>query len=204
MTRQTTSLLLFFSGLVMLVTSIVLYLGPAGHVSHFCPWTFCGLDRHHWGVLHINSGLLFCLAMILHTYLNWRALLRYIQNKKTHAPFITVGISLALTTYVCIGGNYELPPMKQLIGIVRSCRMDSIKKYGSPPYGNAAHYPVAHIAMYMGWNPKESIARLNENHIIVKSSKESLAGLAMENRTTIGNLLDIMQTGENGGSDEKK
>ena len=81
MVKRTTSLTLAFSGLVMLVTSIVLYLGPAGHVSHFCPWAFLGLSRHHWGVLHLNSGILFCLAMVVHTCLNWSLLLAYIKKR---------------------------------------------------------------------------------------------------------------------------
>ncbi|WP_448874759.1 DUF4405 domain-containing protein [Desulfobulbus propionicus] len=194
MTRQTTSLILVFSGLVLLVTSLVLYLGPAGQVGHFSPWSFWGLGRHHWGVLHLNAGLLFCIAMLLHTALNWKALVRYVQRLQPHWSLSPLLLSITLTIYVCLGGSYDLPPMKQCIDIARSCRLDSVKKYGSPPYGTASHFPVAQIAMYMGWDPKESIKQLNEHHIVVQSPQQSLADLARENRTTIGHLLDTMQT----------
>ncbi len=69
MVKKYTSLTLAFSGMIMLVTSIILLFGPANHVSHFAPWRFWGLTRHHWGVLHLNSGILFCLAMVLHSCL---------------------------------------------------------------------------------------------------------------------------------------
>jgi hypothetical protein len=81
--------------------------------------------------------------------------------------------------------------------------MSSIQKYGSPPYGAAADYPVAHIARYMGWDPKRSMAALTRNHILVQSPRQSLADLAGTNQTTIGHLLDIMHSDATGGSHEK-
>jgi hypothetical protein len=204
MVKKSTSLTLAFSGLVMLVTSIVLYLGPAGHVSHFCPWTFWGLSRHHWGVLHLNAGVLFCLAMVAHAVLNWRLLMAYIKKRQSKYAMTPLAISLVLTLYVCVGGYYEIPPMGQLLNIARGCRMSSIQQYGSPPYGVAADYPVARIARYMGWDPEQSIGRLASNHILVRSPKQSLADLALTNQTTIGRLLDIMRADVRAGSHEKK
>lgn len=194
MLKKTTSLTLAFSGLVMLVTSIVLYLGPASQVAHFCPWKFLGLGRHYWGMLHLNSGVLFCLAMLIHTCLNWGLLIAYINRKKSGFSIIPLAASLALTLYVCMGGCYNLPPMKQLLGVARACRMSSMKQYGSPPYGSAADYPAAGIARYMGWDPERSMAQLTRNHIAIQSPRQSLNELAKTNHTTIGNLLDIMRT----------
>ncbi len=74
--------------------------------------------------------------------------------------------------------------------------MSSIQKYGSPPYGTAADYPVGKIVKYMGWNLNLSIKRLKENNITVMSPKQSLNDLATANHTTIGHLLDIMYTGK--------
>ena len=197
MVKKCTSLTLAFSGLVMLVTSIVLYFGPAGQVASFSPWKFWGLSRHYWGMLHLNSGVLFCVAMLLHTYLNWSLLVAYINRKKNKFSTIPLVLSLVLTSYVCIGGSYNLPPMKQLLDIARSSRMSSMQQYGSPPYGSAANYPVERIAKYMGWNPKHSTAQLAKNHVVIKSPTQSLNDVANANHTTIGHLLDIMCPPEN-------
>ncbi|WP_321493657.1 DUF4405 domain-containing protein [uncultured Desulfobacter sp.] len=192
MFKKTTSLTLAFSGLIMLVTSIVLYFGPAGQVAHFCPWQFWGLNRHYWMMLHLNSGVLFCLAMLVHTWLNWRLLTAYMNLKKSGLRGIALAVSLVLTLYVCIGGCFNLSPMKQLIGVARNCRIASLKAYGSPPYGSAADYPVALIAGYMGWNPQKAMARLTKDHIALESPEQSLNDLACANHTTLGHLLDVM------------
>ena len=192
MLKKTTSLTLALSGLVMLVTSIVLYFGPAGHVGHFCRWSFWHLSRHHWGALHLNSGLLFCLAMIVHVWLNFRLLVAYVKKQKKGAPAFAV--SLLLTFYVCMGGYYELPPMGQFLDLARSFRTNSIQTYGSPPYGTAAQFPALHIARYMGWAPQQSRAQLSQNNIMLDTPDQSLADLAQKNHTSIGRLLDIMCT----------
>ncbi|MCG8548776.1 MAG: DUF4405 domain-containing protein [Desulfobacterales bacterium] len=192
MLKKTTSLTLALSGLVMLVTSIVLYFSPAGQVGHFCPWSFWHLSRHHWGALHLNSGLLFCLAMIVHVWLNFRLLAAYVKRQKKGRPAIAV--SLILTLYVCVGGYFELSPMGEFLDFARSFKMASIQKYGSPPYGTAARYPALHIARYMGWDPQKSREQLSQNSIILAAPDQSLWDLAQKNHTSIGRLLDIMCT----------
>ncbi len=192
MVKKCTSLTLAFSGIVMLVSSIVLFLGPATQVSHFCSWKFWGLTRHYWGALHLNSGILFCVAMLMHTCFNWNLLMAYIKRRKSKHGLVPLTVSLILTLYVCIGGNYNLPPMGSLLEIARTCRMASMQKYGSPPYGSAANYPLVHIARYMGWNPQHSIRKLRSNHICVPSANQSLADVARKNNTSIGRLLDMM------------
>ncbi len=176
----------------MLVTSIVLFLGPATQVSHFCPWNFLGLNRHYWGALHLNSGILFCIAMLMHIYFNWNLLIAYIKKRKSKHGLFPLAASLILTLYVCIGGNYNLPPMGALLKIARTCRMASIQQYGSPPYGSAANYPLVNISRYMGWNPDNSIRQLRSSHISVESANQSLTDVARKNNTSIGRLLDIM------------
>jgi hypothetical protein len=193
MLKKATSLTLAFSGLVMLVTSIVLYFGPAGHIGHFCRWSFWHLSRHHWGALHLNSGLLFCLAMIVHVWLNFRLLVAYVKKQKK-GGIPAIAVSLILTLYVCIGGYYELPPMGQFLGFARSFRMASIQTYGAPPYGTAARFPALHIARYMGWDPGQSRTQLTQNSIFIDTPDQSLSDLAQKNHTSIGRLLDIMCT----------
>ncbi|WP_246803931.1 hypothetical protein [Desulfosarcina cetonica] len=137
-------------------------------------------------------------------YLNWPLLLAYVKKKKSGYESLPLAVSLILTLYVCVGGYYEIPPMGQLIGIARACRMSSIEEYGSPPYGAAAEYPVSQIARYMGWDPEKSIAKLTLNHIVVKSPNQPLTDLARTNRTTIGRLMDIMCKDLTGGANEGK
>jgi len=195
MIRKTTSLTLLFSGVVLLLSSVVLYIGPPSHVGHFSPWTFMGLGRHHWGAIHLNSGILFCIAMLVHTWYNWKLLTAYMAVKirpgKTLVPLLA---SLVLTLFVSTGSFHHAPPMKQVMGFARFLKIGLVKQYGTPPYGTSTRFPAATIAGYMGLNPRDALARLKENHIAVDSPKQSLAEIAARNHTTIGCLLDIMHT----------
>ena len=196
MLKKTASLTLAVSGIVVLVSSTVLYLGPPGHIGHFSDWNILGLNKHYWGALHLNSGILFCLAMVLHSYFNWRPLLSYVKkNKKSSTksimPLIT---SLVLTLFVCFGSYFDISPMKQIMGYARGMRMDAVKHYGSPPYGYSTKYPIAVISGYMGWDVVESLQTLKKKGIDVQSPQQPLKEVAANNNTTIGHLLDIMSS----------
>ena len=56
-----------------------------------------GLSRHHWGALHLNSGILFCLAMVVHTCLNWPLLPAYLKKQKSKHAKMPLALSLILT-----------------------------------------------------------------------------------------------------------
>ncbi len=193
MLKKTTSLTLTFSGLVLLITSIVLYIGPPGHVGHFSPWRLLGLSKHYWGILHLNSGILFCLAMIIHVYLNWKPLMSYLKKRaREKIPFLPLIASLALTGYVCVGACYEVSPMGPIMDFARKLKMAAVRQYGSPPYGTSISYPIGTIAGYMGWHVETALKRLAEHNIIIGSPGESLRDVARNNGTSIGSLLDIM------------
>ena len=196
MLKKTTSLTLAFSGIVVLVSSTVLYLGPPGHIGHFSSWSFWGLNKHYWGALHLNSGILFCLAMLLHSYFNWQLLLSYAKRKKqtpvkSFTPLVT---SLVLTLFVCFGSYFDMAPMKQIMGYARGLRVEVVKQYGSPPYGYSTTYPIAVISGYMGWDIEMSLQALKERGIDVCSPQQPFKEVAANNGTTIGHLLDIMSS----------
>ena len=195
MIKKTTSITLAFSGLVLLITSIVLYIGPPSHVGHFSPWRFWGLSKHHWGAVHLNGGILFCIAMLLHVYYNWKPLISYIKQKKNRTStrnYVPVAISLLLTLFVCAGSYQNAAPMKQIMDYARGLKTQLIQKYGSPPYGTSSAYSITVIASYMGWNPKAALQRLHDNKIVVDSPSQPLIEVAINNHTSIGHLLDIM------------
>ncbi len=198
MTKKTTSLTLAFSGVVLLVSSLVLYIGPPSHVGHFSPWRCLGLSKHHWGAVHLNSGILFCVAMVMHAWYNRRLLIAYVGRRKKQASHIPLAVSLALTLFVSTGSFHGAPPMKQVMGLARTLKYDLIQKYGSPPYGCSEAYPAKTIAGYMGWNPPEALARLKAKGILVASPDQSLKDIAQVNHRTIGQLLDVMQCPKGG------
>ena len=198
--RKTSSLTLFLSGIMVFISSMVLYVGPPTHVAHFSDWLFAGLTKCQWNALHVMSGLLFIIAMFFHIYFNWNAMLSYMKDRKRKIVLLTrpFVVSLFLTAYVCTGAVLELPPMGQIIEWIRSIKISHVQKYGSPPYGRAENASLANIAGYMGWDAEKCLASLRKNGFRVMSSEQSIKSIGKENGVSTGIILENMSNSQEG------
>lgn len=69
--RKITSLTAALSFMLMVLTSVILYIVPQGRVAYWADWRLWGMSKTDWGNIHINLGLLFLLAGFLHIYYNF-------------------------------------------------------------------------------------------------------------------------------------
>jgi hypothetical protein len=83
--RRITSLTAALSFLLMVLTSIILYIVPQGRVAYWADWKLWGLTKTDWGNIHINLGLLFLIALFIHIYYNWKPLINYLVS--IHKPW---------------------------------------------------------------------------------------------------------------------
>jgi hypothetical protein len=145
--RRTTSLILFISGIIVFITSLVLYIGPPTHVAHFSDWRMAGLSKCQWNAVHIMTGLLFIITLFFHVYFNWKMVLAYLKNRKSRIILFTkpFTLSLIITAYVCTGTLLDLPPMGQIIQWIRSVKIGHVQTYGAPPYGQAEYASLKNI-----------------------------------------------------------
>jgi len=193
--RKSVSLTLCFSGICLLVSSIVLCFAPPSHVGHFCPWRFLWLSRCQWNGLHIMTGLLFSFLLFPHVWFNRKPIWNYLKAKKRKGRFnvsLSLVLSLLVTVYVCVGTIMSYPPMKQISQGLRSIKMEDVREYGSPPYGSAGKAPIASIIMYMGWDVEVSLKVLKENQIKVSSPRQSVRDILLQNDISMGNLMDSL------------
>lgn len=79
--RRITALMAFLSFLVMVFTSIILYIEPQGRVAYWANWSLFGLTKPQWDSIHINVGFLFLASLFLHIYYNWKVIVAYLKNK---------------------------------------------------------------------------------------------------------------------------
>jgi hypothetical protein len=137
--RRVTSLTALASFLFLFITIIVLYVVPQGRVAYWADWRLWGLTKTDWGNLHINIGLLFLIALLLHIYYNWKPLISYLKNKAKRIKVFTFEFNLALViTIVCIAGTYFLvPPFSWVMSLNEHFKDSGARKYGEPPYGHA-------------------------------------------------------------------
>ena len=94
--RKITSLTAMLAFGVMLLTSIILYIVPQGRVAYWADWHLWGLDKEQWGAIHINTGILFLLALGLHTYYKWKSIMAYLKNRAKAPKILTPNFNAAL------------------------------------------------------------------------------------------------------------
>jgi len=108
--RKTTSLTMLISFVLLVLTSVILYIVPQGRVAYWPDWHLWGLSKTQWGNLHINLGFLFLLAGFLHLFYNWKPMMAYMKNKAKKLKVFTANFNIAmiLTVVISVGTLAEI------------------------------------------------------------------------------------------------
>ena len=195
MFRKVTSLTLLFSGIILGISSVVLYVGPPTHVAFFSDWSFGGLEKRHWNSLHIMSGILFILGVILHSYYNWKALLRYMTLQNSKFIFATKPciISLFITALVCVDAILFLPPASLIGHLGHEINQEYLHTYNVFPFGQPDRYSLKKTATYMGKSSQECLALLRKDGFKVKSTEQSIGEIAGNNDVSIHVVFEVIR-----------
>jgi hypothetical protein len=197
--RAFTSLLLFFSFLISLISGIVLYFPPQGKIANWTHWTFWGLDKERWGALHINSSLVFFIIAALHLYYNWKVLFRYIKKKAELAFNLKVELFTAaiLSVFIILATLYNIEPFRTIIRW-----NDDIKNFwatqaqAQPPIPHAEDLTVTEFCEQVNI-PFENFQRqMNQQGWKFDSSEEKIKDIAKQNRISPAEIYNLLITHE--------
>ncbi|NOY22944.1 MAG: DUF4405 domain-containing protein [Acidobacteria bacterium] len=111
--RAYVSTFLGFSGLVLLVSGIVLYIAPPGRVAHWVNWRFLGGTKEQWIEIHTILSFLFVAIGIWHLVYNWKPFIHYLKGKTSSMLRWRRESATALLTVVLIGAlaMLDVPPL---------------------------------------------------------------------------------------------
>ena len=199
--RGFSSLLMFFSFLISLISGIVLYFPPQGKIAHWTHWTFWGLDKEMWGALHINSSLIFFIIALLHLYYNWKVLWRYIK-KKTGLAFnlkYELLISFIVSIFIIMATIYNVEPFRTIIKW-----NDDIKNYwaeqaqAQPPIPHAEDFTAAEFCEQFSISLQNFQQRFNQRGWQFDSPGDKIKVIAKRNEISPADIYNLMKTpGEN-------
>lgn len=183
MIRKTISLTALLSFALLMLTSIILYIVPAGRVAYWADYHLWGLTKTQWGNLHINLGVLFFLAILLHTFYNWKAITTYLKNKAKEFKLFTreFNVALIMTILFSFGTYLEVPPFSTIIDIGTSISADAEAFYGEPPYGHAELSSLQTFAKKMELDLSLSLQRLKEAGVDITNSGQPIKEIATAN-----------------------
>jgi len=194
--RKVTSMTMLVSFVLLVLTSIILYIIPHGRVAYWSDWHLWGLSKGEWGNLHINLGFLFLFAGLLHIFYNWAPIKAYMKNKSRELKVFTPSFNIALLLSVVVGvGTYlEIPPMSTVINFSESIKDKASEKYGEPPYGHAELSSLKLFAKKQGLDLEKSIELLAKSNISISNASVTLAAIARDNGLAPQDIFEIIKT----------
>nr|WP_320009846.1 DUF4405 domain-containing protein [uncultured Desulfobulbus sp.] len=193
--RKITSLTLLISFLILILTSLVLFVVPEGRVAYWSDWRWLGLSKTQWGDIHTNSGFLFLFAGLLHLFYNWKPILSYLKNrvKKVQLFAPTMIIALVINVLFVAGTLLELPPFQSILNFGSSFKEAASIKYGEPPYGHAELSPLRLFATRTDMDLAAMQAALNKAKISFTGPDQTILAIAKANNLTPKAIFDAMR-----------
>lgn len=193
--RKITSLTLVISGIIELVTSIVLYIIPSGRVAYWSDYQLFGLSKVQWGDIHITVGTLFLLMAGAHIYFNWRPIKSYLKNKKKKLTLFTknFAVALFLSLYVTVGTLYGLPPMNYIIKLGEYFTTTANEKHGEPPYGHAELSSMKMFCSRLNIDLTQAIELLKVAGIEITDVKQPIGEISKNNDLTPQQFYNIIK-----------
>jgi len=193
--RKITSMTMFISFLLLVLTSVILYIVPQGRVAYWADWHLWGLTKGEWGNLHINLGFLFLFAGLLHMYYNWAPIKAYMKNKSRVLKVFTpsFNVALLLTLIVGVGTYFEVPPMSTVLNLGESIKDTAAEKYGEPPYGHAELSSLKLFTKKQNLDLDVAMELLAKANMQVKDSQDTLETIASVNKISPQDVYAIIK-----------
>ncbi len=193
--RKVTSLTALTSFVLLMVTSVILYIVPSGRVAYWAGYRLWSLSKEDWGAVHINLGFLLLISILLHVYYNWTPMISYMKDKSKKMKVFTpdFNVSLVVTLIVFFGTLAGLPPMSSIIHLGEAITDKANLVYGEPPYGHAELSPFRDFTDKVKVDLEESLAALAQAGISVKSPESTMKEIADSSGTTPQRIFDIIK-----------
>ncbi len=193
--RKITSMTMFISFILLVLTSIILYIVPQGRIANWADWHLWGMTKTEWANQHINLGFLFLFAGLLHIYYNWHPIITYMKNRARELKVFTFSFNMAmlLTLVVGVGTYFEIPPMSSVISLGDSIKNTAAEKYGEPPYGHAELSSLKLFSKKQGLDLDQAVELLKKAGIEFDDGKDTLAAIAAENKRSPQEVYQIIK-----------
>jgi len=187
---------MFVSFILLVLTSVILYIVPQGRIAYWADWHLWGLTKVEWGNLHINLGFLFLFAGLLHMYYNWAPIKAYMKNKsrelKVFTPSFNVAVLISLV--VGVGTYFEIPPMSTVINFGESIKDKAAETYGEPPYGHAELSSLKLFTKKQNLDLDGAMDLLRKAGVQFSDSSDTLAVIAAANKISPQAVYSVIKS----------
>nr|WP_321464577.1 DUF4405 domain-containing protein [uncultured Desulfobulbus sp.] len=200
--RKITSLTLLLSFILLILTSLVLYVVPEGRVAYWSDWRWLWLSKSQWGDIHTNSGFLFLAAGLLHLGYNWKPIVGYLKNRAKQVQLLAPAMVIALViNLVVVAGTLSgVPPFQSILDFGHSFKDAAARKYGEPPYGHAELSPLRLFAKRTGLDLTTIQQNLTKAGFQWTGPDQTILAIAKANGKTPKAVYDVMTATSDSGA----
>jgi len=193
--RRVTSLTALISFVLIMITSVILYIVPQGRIAYWSDWHLWGFSKTEWGNFHINNGVLFLLAIFLHIYYNWKPIVKYMKNRAGQLTVFTKNFNAALgiTIVVAFGTYFMVPPFSTFLILSENIKDAGARKYGEPPFGHAELAPLNSLVKKTGLKLDASLDKLKNAGINIENPDQIFLDIAKNNNLSPTQVFEIIQ-----------
>lgn len=199
------SLLTALSFLIMTISGVILFITPQGRVAYWLDWTFWGISKSQWGDMHITTSLLFALAGLWHTWLNWRALVSYFHDKvkKTVALKWELAIAALITIFCTVGGIYKTPPLSYVLELNDWIKDSWVKSPDDEPViSHAELLPLKNFLKRVDIELEPALAELKKQGITVSGPDQKLLDISRNNGKSPAAIYKLLKPLEGKTADQ--
>ncbi|NTU69157.1 MAG: DUF4405 domain-containing protein [Chlorobiaceae bacterium] len=114
---------LFISFCMLLVSGVILYIGPSGRAPSTLVWHMLGLTKPEWQNQHVIFGFALSLLVLFHLFLiNWQAFLSYLKKrtKESLASPVELLVIVMISLLFGIGTYYKIQPFSSILEFGKS------------------------------------------------------------------------------------
>jgi hypothetical protein len=192
--RSFISLNLGLSFLVLILSSVVLYIMPSGRDAYWTNWRFWTLAKDQWGALHTVGGLGFVVFGLLHLIIyNWNAFWHYLVGRLRKVPARKAEIAgaVVLNAAIILACIYGWFPSSTIMGWGASLKAGWVAPAQQSPYGHAEADKLQVLAGRMGFDLSTAVKALEAKGLKVDPEK-TVKAIASDNGLTPAQLFEMI------------
>ena len=179
---------------MVIFSSLVLFIAPQWNVAYWTGWRVLGMHKAQWSTLHMNLGFVVLCAALLHLYLNWEHISRYVKNKAKQllVPSRELAVALVVVVAVIVGTFYELPPMQWTTDLHRGFQYKVAARDGEPPLGYTELTPLETLTQLLDIDLEQSLQQLHDAGYPAQGPQTTILQIALANRVSPQTVYQAM------------
>ena len=192
--RSFVSLYMTFSGLIIAVSGVILYIAPAGRIAKWTHISILGLEKDQWQSLHTIFTFILVIAAGFHIYYNWKPLISYLRTRFQQKITLRkeMWLSTIVTIFIFALVLVNVPPFSLVMDLGESIKDTWATEENEPPVPHAEEMTLKELADAVKQQPGQLVANLAAKGITA-SAEDLVKDLAERQNITPMELYNLMQ-----------